>query len=106
MFGFWFDLSIDTYFKQKGRPIIFAFSNTNFEANFTFATLSDDSSVSQCTNLSSGTNRSSQLKNNRSFDTSNISEIMDQSLHGVNLYSTRNDSKIIKSTKYFNFKFY
>lgn len=100
LFGFWFDLSIDIYFKHKGRPIIFSYANQNFEATYTFATLSDDSSVSQCTNVSSGTSRSSQLKNNKSFDTSNISEIMDHSLHGANIFSTRNESKIIKPTKY------
>ncbi|CAF0800148.1 unnamed protein product [Brachionus calyciflorus] len=95
-FGFWFEMPLDIYFKHKGRPIIFAYSSSNFEANFTFATLSDDSSISQCTNISShsATNRTSQFnKTNKSFDQSNIVEIMDQSLNGSNLQKNKSSNK-------------
>lgn len=65
------------------RPIIFNYSsNRNYEANFTLATLADESMISQNSTLSSHPNilnrhnsqfnNSSRIENERTFNRSNI----------------------------------
>lgn len=73
-FGLYFDLTLDTFFQKKGRPIIFSYNgNSTYKCSFTLATLSEDLSTSQSNSISSAnTTHNMSVFNTSHFPNENI----------------------------------